>query len=168
MGNLHGTAEIDDGHQPVRTSVIVDKPGRRLTGSNLVAGIHGGIVEEQDQVALLRAGRGGRIGLEGKTLDGLFLVVFPDTKILQDQIMNVRAFLVGYHGVHQDQPRFRADDSLRRGRSGGLLSPRHSARKKQNSRQTERQPRRRHRLRHHNKSGILRGGAACVAGLAAY
>jgi len=32
--------EIDDGHQPVWTSVVVDKPGRRLAGSNLVAGVH--------------------------------------------------------------------------------------------------------------------------------
>ena len=99
---MHRAAKIDHRDQTVRTGVGIDKLCRCLPGPPLVAGVHGGVVEEQHQVLLLCPGGGGGVVFEVEALDRLFLIVFPDFEILHGEVANVVALLVGHNHVHRD------------------------------------------------------------------
>src|SRR5208283_221366 len=112
LGDLKAPTKIHDGHQAVGSSVGIDELEGGLTGLHLVADVHGGVVEEQNDVAVAKGGRPGGVGTKREGLHRLLLVVFPDLKILASQIADVVAFLVGDDGIDQYQTGLGADDGI--------------------------------------------------------
>ena len=93
---------------------------------NLVRGGHRGVIEEQNEVVLLRVALGlnGSIGPGGKARHRLLFIVLEDLEIFPREVADVISFFVGHYGIDQHQTRFFFDNDagllFRRGsRSGG-------------------------------------------------
>jgi hypothetical protein len=117
------TSEIGNGDQAVGAGIGVDEFGGRIARPQLITRVHGGVVEEEHHVVGMRSCRRGIFGLEGKALQGLFLVVLPDAEIFQGEILDVVSFLIGYHRIDEDEAGFRFDRGWTSGRGlrGGFL-----------------------------------------------
>ena len=101
-------AELDDRHQLVRAGVGFDELRGGLPGINLAGRGGAGVIEEENQVMLLRV-RGIGIRLKGEAGDRLFFTVFPDLEVLLGQASDVVAFLIGDHRIHQHKAAFAAN-----------------------------------------------------------
>ena len=99
LRDAQGAPELHDRHQMVWPGGGVDKFRGRAAGLNLVRCIHGGVVEEQNQVAALAVGLLGRVGAGGKTDDRLLFVILEDLKVLLRQIADVVPFFVRNHRI---------------------------------------------------------------------
>ena len=77
LRDLQGAAEIGDRHQAIRAGIGIDELRRGFAGLRLLAEVHGGVVEEEHQVAFLILDGGIGVGAEPKSLDGLLFCCLP-------------------------------------------------------------------------------------------